>query len=134
MRFLIRSPAEKQIQELLAKHEGDACLGLFAAADALRLGHVSGVPPYIYLPKLPQPDDKQWRALAIASPAEMPDLIVRQALSPKSVFRGAIDADGLSVSDVIQVWLDVANHPSRGEEQADLIYEKVLRSVIVNGN
>ncbi len=134
MRFLIRSPVEQQIRGLLAKHEGEACLGLFSAADALRLGHVSGVPPYIYLPKLPQPDDKQWRALAIASPAEMPDLIVRQALSPKSVFRGAIDADGLSVSDVIQVWLDVANHPSRGEEQADLIYEKVLRSVIVNGN
>ena len=134
MRFLIRSPVEQQIRGLLAKHEGEACLGLFSAADALRLGHVSGVPPYIYLPKLPQPDDKQWRALAIASPAEMPDLIVRQALSPKSVFRGAIDADGLSVSDVIQVWLDVANHPSRGEEQADLIYEKVLRSVVDNGN
>ena len=134
MRFLIRSPVEQQIRGLLAKHEGEACLGLFSAADALRLGHVSGVPPYIYVPKLPQPDDKQWRALAIASPAEMPDLIVRQALSPKSVFRGAIDADGLSVSDVIQVWLDVANHPSRGEEQADLIYEKVLRSVVGNGN
>lgn len=134
MRFLIRSPVEQQIRGLLAKHEGEACLGLFSAADALRLGHVSGVPPYIYVPKLPQPDDKQWRALAIASPAEMPDLIVRQALSPKSVFRGAIDADGLSVSDVIQVWLDVANHPSRGEKQADLIYEKVLRSVVGNGN
>jgi hypothetical protein len=134
MRFLIRSPVEQQIRGLLAKHEGEACLGLFSAADALRLGHVSGVPPYIYLPKLPQPDAKQWRALAIASPAEMPDLIVRQALSPKSVFRGAIEADGLSVSDVIQVWLDVANHPSRGEEQADLIYEKVLRSVVGNGN
>ena len=134
MRFLIRSPVEQQIRGLLVKHEGEACLGLFSAADALRLGHVSGVPPYIYVPKLPQPDDKQWRALAIASPAEMPDLIVRQVLSPKSVFRGAIDADGLSVSDVIQVWLDVANHPSRGEEQADLIYEKVLRSVVGNGN
>ena len=134
MRFLIRSPVEQQIRGLLVKHEGEACLGLFSAADALRLGHVSGVLPYIYVPKLPQPDDKQWRALALASPAEMPDLIVRQVLSPKSVFRGAIDADGLSVSDVIQVWLDVANHPSRGEEQADLIYEKVLRSVVGNGN
>jgi len=134
MRFLIRSPVEQQIRGLLVKHEGEACLGLFSAADALRLGHVSGVLPYIYVPKLPQPDDKQWRALAIASPAEMPDLIVRQVLSPKSVFRGAIDADGLSVSDVIQVWLDVANHPSRGEKQADLIYEKVLRSVVGNGN
>lgn len=129
MRFLIRSPAEKQIQELLAKHEGDACLGLFAAADALRLGHVSGVPPYIYVPKLPSRDDMRWRALFAASPSETPDIIVRQALSPKSAFRGAVHKEGLIVSDVIQVWQDVANHPSRGEEQADLIYEKALRSI-----
>jgi len=134
MKFLIRSPVEQQIQELLAKHEGEACLGLFAAADALRLGHVSGVPPYIYVPKLPRPDDKKWRGLVAASPSEKPDLIVRQALSPKSAFRGAVHQDGLIVSDVIQVWLDVANHPSRGAEQADLIYEKALRPIIDNGN
>lgn len=133
MKFLIRSPVEQQIQGLLAKQEGEACLGLFAAADALRLGHVSGVPPYIYVPKLPRPDDKKWRALAAASPSEKPDLIVRQALSPKSALRGAVHQNGLIVSDVIQVWLDVANHPSRGEEQADLIYEKALRPVIGNG-
>jgi len=130
MKFLIRKPIEQQIQELLAKQDGDACLGLFAAADALRLGHVSGVPPYIYASKLPSRDDFEWRALVAASPSDIPDIIVRQALSPKSAFRGAIRIEGLIVSDVIQVWLDVANHPSRGEEQANLIYEKVLRPII----
>lgn len=134
MKFLIRSPADQQIKGLLAKHEGEACLGLFAAADALRLGHVSGVPPYIYVPKLPRPDDRKWRALAAASSSERPDIIVRQALSPKSTFRGAVHNDGLIISDVIQVWLDVANHPSRGEEQADLIYKKALCPIIGNGN
>ena len=134
MRFLIRSPIEQQIQGLLAKHEGEACLGLFAAADALRLGHVSGIPPYILVPKLPRSNDKKWRVLVAASPSEIPDLIVRQALSPKSAFRGAVHQDGLIVSDVIQVWLDVANHLSRGEEQADLIYEKVLLPVVGNAN
>ncbi len=134
MRFLIRSPIEQQIQGLLAKHEGEACLGLFAAADALRLGHVSGVPPFILVPKLPRSNDKKWRVLVAASPSEIPDLIVRQALSPKSAFRGAVHQDGLIVSDVIQVWLDVANHPSRGEEQADLIYEKVFLPVVGNAN
>lgn len=134
MRYLIRGPAQQQIRRLVASHEGEACLGLFAAADALRLGHVSGVPPYIYVPKLPRPDDKKWRALVAASPSEMPDLIVRQALSPKSAFRGAVHQDDLIVSDVIQVWLDIANHPSRGEEQADLIYEKALRPIVNNGN
>jgi hypothetical protein len=62
----------------------------------------------------------------------MPDLIVRQALSPKSVFRGAVHHNGSIVSDVIQVWLDVANHPSRGEEQANLIYEKAIRPIVGN--
>jgi hypothetical protein len=134
MRFLIRGTIQKQICSLLASNQGESCLALFGAAEALGLGHVSGVPPYVYVPKLPRPDDKNWRALAAASPSEMPDLIVRQALSPKSVFRGAVHQDGLIVSDVIQVWLDVANHPSRGEEQANLIYEKALRPIVGNLN
>ncbi|MBS1230411.1 MAG: hypothetical protein H6R17_3688 [Proteobacteria bacterium] len=134
MRFLIRGSGQQQIRGLVASHEGDACLGAFAAADALGLGHVSGVPPYVYVPKLPQTNDKKWRALVVASPSELPDLVVRQALSPKSVFRGAVHQDSLIVSDVIQVWLDVVNHPSRGVEQADLIYEKVLRPIVGNGN
>lgn len=134
MRFILRGPVELQIQKFLAAHEDEACLGLFAAADALRLGHVSGVPTYIYVPKPPRAGDKKWRGLAPISPYENPDLIVRQALSPKSTFRGAVHQDGLIVADVIQVWLDVANHPSRGEEQADLIYERILRPIVDSGN
>jgi len=130
MKFLIRGPVKQQIHRLLANQHGEAWLGLFAAADALKLGHVSGVPPYIYVPKLPRIEDKNWRALAIAAPSEIPDLIVRQALSPKSAIRGSVHQEGLIVSDVIQVWLDVANHPSRGEEQANLIYEKVLHPIV----
>lgn len=132
MRFLIRGSIEKQIRSLLEGNQGESCLALFLAAEALGLGHVSGVPPYVYVAKLPQPGDKNWRALVPASPSDVPDLIVRQALSPKSVFRGAVHQEGLIVSDVIQVWLDVANHPSRGEEQANLIYEKSLRPIIGN--
>jgi len=132
MRFLIRGPIQKQIFSLLNNNQEESCLALFGAAEALGLGHVSGVPPYVYVPKLPRPDDRKWRALAGAPPSEMPDLIIRQALSPKSVFRGAVHQDGMIVSDVIQVWLDVVNHPSRGEEQAKLIYEKILRPMIGN--
>lgn len=132
MRFLIRGTIQKQIRGLLRSNPGESCLALFLAAEALGLGHVSGVPPYVYVPKLPRPGDKNWRALAAAASSEIPDLIVRQALSPKSVFRGAVHQDGLIVSDVIQVWLDVANHPSRGEEQANLIYERTLRPIIGN--
>jgi hypothetical protein len=130
MRFLIRGTTPRQIEALLALQQGASCLGLFSAADVLGLGHVSGVPPYIYVEKLPRSDDKNWRALTATSPSEVPDMIVRQALAPKSVFRGAIQKGGVTVADVIQVWLDVANHASRGEEQANFIYDKVLRPII----
>jgi hypothetical protein len=30
------------------------------------------------------------------------------------------------VSDILQIWLDVAQHPSRGREQADVIWRKTL--------
>ena len=130
MRFLIKGAVQRQLRQLLANHQGEACLGLFAAADALQLGHVSGVPPYVYVPKLPRPGEKKWSALLVASPTAVPDLILRQAPSPNSIFRAAVHLDDLVVTDVIQTWLDVANHPSRGEEQADLIYQKRLHSVI----
>ncbi len=128
MRFLVRGSPQIQIPEMIAKHQ--ACLGLFAAADALRVGHVVGVPPYIYVSALPRPDSDEFRELVPASPSEVPDVILRQAPAPKSVFRGAVHRDGIMVSDVIQVWLDVSGHPSRGEEQANLIYKKVLRQII----
>ena len=65
-----------------------------------------------------------------AEQGEQPDLILRQAPAPQSVFRGLVRADGLSVCDVLQVWLDVSSHPSRGKEQADLIRDRVLDPVI----
>lgn len=127
VRFLIRASTALQIRELLQAHPDEACLGLFAAADKLGLGHVSGVPPYVYVPKLPLNNIGAggWDML-MAYPRGVPDLILRQALAPQSVFRGAVRRDGLMHSDVIQVWLDAANHPSRGHEQAELIYQKVL--------
>lgn len=66
------------------------------------------------------------------APSEAPDIVLRQALFPQSTFRGAVHRDGLIVADVIQVWLDVAHHPARGEEQAELIYQKVLRPIVEN--
>ena len=41
---------------------------------------------------------------------------------------------GLAASDVLQVWLDVAEHPSRGREQADIIRKRVLQQVIEGGH
>lgn len=130
MRFVLRAPVREQLRELIAGQAGQACLGLFAAAEELKFGHVSGVPMHVFVPKLPKSDDRQWRSLRPTSPGEMPDLILRQAAFPQSVFKGAVPRDGWLASDVIQTWLDVASHPSRGSEQAELIYTKFLRKII----
>lgn len=128
-RFLLRAPVLEQIRGLLGDHPEDACLGLFAAADALDMGHVSGVPPYVYVHKLPKAGSPDWPGL-IASPADQPDLILRQASFPQSTFRGAIHRNGMMVTDIIQLWLDVMNHPTRGVEQAALVYKKYLLPLI----
>jgi len=128
MRFLIRGALEQQLHEFVSNHE--SCLALFAAADALKLGHVKGVLPYVYVAKLSELQLRGWNGLVEVAPGERPDIIVRKPQAPKSVFRGMVDERDVACCDVLQVWLDVAAHPSRGEEQAELIYRKVLRPVV----
>ncbi len=128
-RFLLRTPLPQQIRGLLGKHPEDACLGLFAAADELHIGHVNGVPPYFCVRKLPQVGTPDWSGL-MAYPIEQPDLILRQTPFPQSTFRGAINRNGLLVTDVIQIWLDTMHHPTRGTEQAALIYKKFLSPIV----
>lgn len=133
MRFVLRAPVREQLRSLIAKQSGDACLGLFAASDELKFGHVGGVPAHVYVQKLPQSEERKWRSVRPASPSEAPDLILRQAAFPESTFRGAVHREGMSATDVIQTWLDVGAHPARGAEQADLIYDKFLRQVVEQG-
>lgn len=117
------------VQPLVNSQIGDACLAVFAAAAELNLGHVSGVPPYIYVRKLPLPNERRWGMLTPAHKGQ-PNVVLRQALNPQSIFRGAVQRNGMLITDVIQVWLDVAHHPSRGTEQAELIYEKILAPIM----
>ncbi len=133
-RFLANIQIEDCVRELLNKVEGDACLGLFAAADGLRVGHVSGVPRYICVRHMPRfnlatPGGNPWNALQ-PFPKEAPHVLLRVARFPESTFRGAVRRDGAMVADVIQVWLDVLNHPTRGREQAEHIFRKVLRPLV----
>jgi hypothetical protein len=111
-----------------AKANG-GCLGLFAAADALGVGFVHGVPPHLYV-RPHRPGAPGWKNLVPAGPGEIPDVILRAADAPNSVFRGAVVRDSVPVADVLQVWLDVAGHPARGREQADIIRQKILGPVI----
>jgi hypothetical protein len=128
MRFLLPGDPRAQLRRIL--DSGRACLALFAAAEALRLGFVSGVPPYVYLWHIHPPHSAAWKDLRACEPGESPDLIVRQAPAMQSVFRGLVRPGGMAASDVLQVWVDVSSHPSRGREQADLIRKRVLHPLI----
>lgn len=108
----------------------DACIGLFAAADLLNVGHVSGVPPYLYVRRLASSSKPDWPGLVPSGPGEHPNLILKQASAPESMFRGAVRVGDVLVSDVMQIWLDASSHPSRGAEQADHLARKVISSVL----
>lgn len=131
MRFLLPGDRQAQLHRMLGS--GGACLALFAAADALRLGFVSGVPPYVYVHRIQPGSLAAWKNLRACAPGEPPELIVRQARAPQSVFRGMVRPEGMPACDVLQVWVDVASHPSRGREQADLIRKRVLHRIIEGG-
>ena len=131
MRFVLPGGGQAQLRRMLGS--GRACLALFAAADALQLGFVEGVPPYVYVRRLRPANLTDWKNLRACAPGESPDLIVRQAPAPQSVFRGMVRPGGMAACDVLQVWVDVAAHPSRGREQADLIRKRVLHRVIEGG-
>ena len=131
-RFLFPSNAESQMRKLMKRNFGQACLGLFAAADKLQVGHVNGVVPYVYVPKLAQISmvEDNWKGLIPCKRGEAANLYIRQASFPISVFKGAVERDGEMCTDVLQVWLDVSYHPARGQEQADLIYRHYLRPIV----
>jgi hypothetical protein len=128
MRFLIPGALQRRLNNLLSSHK--ACLGLFAAAEAHKLGHVHGVLPYVYVESFPGMAGEPWRELVLPSLGESAHLILKMPSAPQSVFRGAVLVDGVKVSDILQVWLDVSEHPSRGDEQAVLIQKKVLGQII----
>ena len=106
------------------------CLGLFAAADALGFGFVRGVPPHIWMERLDPDVLKRFGLKADDSPSP-PDVYVRVPSNREAVFRAAPTADGVPVSDVLQVWLDVSAHPARGRAQADVIRKRALGTLLL---
>lgn len=128
MSYLIPAAGARQLHKAVLRL--DACVGLFAAADLLNLGHVSGVPPYVYVRRLSARSDAGWSGLVPAATGEPVQLVLKQASAPESLFRGAVQVDGVRVSDVLQIWLDASANSSRGAEQANLLRFKVLADVL----
>lgn len=116
-------------KNLIVRARVRCCLGLFAAADALGFGFVRGVPPHIWMEK-PEPDVLRRFGLTADDSPGPPDVYVRVPANREAVFRAATTADGVPVSDVLQIWLDVCPHPARGRAQADVIRKRALRPLL----
>jgi hypothetical protein len=132
LRFLVRVAPKTQFQALLGAISDKYCLGLFTAAEQMGLGHVNGAPPYLIMTRLPvmEANRPEWRMVAVCKDGEAPDFIVRRTMTPNATFKAAVSPQGVPCTDVIQTWLDVSNHPTRGSEQADHIYKTVLKPMI----
>jgi hypothetical protein len=128
-RWVLRSRGREQLRKGLEQFGDRACLGLFAAARALGLGHVEGVPVHVYAEEV-EPSEIRAAGLAEVLPGQQPDVILRIPREKESVFRGAVAVEGVRVTDPLQVWLDVSSHPARGREQADLVFRHVIKPMI----
>jgi len=72
MRYLLKGDPRAQLRKMLGS--GRACLALFAAAEALKLGFVEGVPPYVYVERIQPSNLSVWRICDDAGPVNLPSL------------------------------------------------------------
>jgi hypothetical protein len=101
------------------------CLGLFAAAEAFGLKFVHGSVPHIYLERFDR-DALAQLGMSVEDAEHRADALVRIPENPESVFRAAVNRDGVPISDILQVWLEVSHHPARGPDQAKIIAKRIL--------
>lgn len=101
------------------------CVGLFGAAELLGVGFVRGVASHLYIERVDAEALRQL-GLSLEDAERNPDVHLRISENKESIFRPVVRHAGIPVSDIVQIWLDVANHPARGKEQAEQIWKKVL--------
>jgi Holliday junction resolvase-like predicted endonuclease len=106
-------------------HPPRVCLALLAAAKALKLEFIDEAQPCLYLERI-EPIILEKLGLSASNSDVDPDAYVRVPWNDKSVFRAVVLNNGVPTCDILQLWLDIAQHSSNGKEQADLIWRKIL--------
>lgn len=101
------------------------CIGLFAAAELLGFKFVHGVEPHLYVER-PDADALKRLGLSVENAGGHPDVCIRIPENKEAVFRPVVRHEAIPVADIVQVWLDVSNHPARGKEQAQQIWKRLL--------
>ena len=124
----IRSSAPHAKNDQLRRGKPRLCLALFAAAEALGFKFVHGTEPHLYIERI---DRKALRELGLSLEVrnDQADVFVRVPKNPEAVFRAAVERDGVPATDILQVWLDVSNHPARGKDQADFLRKRVFSPI-----
>ncbi|GMV22061.1 MAG: hypothetical protein AMXMBFR57_20100 [Acidimicrobiia bacterium] len=133
VKWLLPSRNPNELSNAINRYGERACCGLFAAAHAHGFRHVSGVPIHVYVDNF-DADGLRRMGVVPAHEHETPDLILRIPLAKEAVFRAQVPVGrGRRACDILQVWLDVAWHPTRGREQADIIYRHTIEPMLVGG-
>ena len=125
----MRSSTPHSKTDQLRRGKPRLCLALFAAAEALGFKFVHGTQPHLYIERL---DRKALRELGLSLEVtgHQADVFLRVPKNPEAVFRAAIERDGVPANDVLQIWLDVSNHPARGKDQAHLLRKRVFSQIL----
>jgi hypothetical protein len=107
------------------------CLGGSVAASLLGFGHVSGIPPLLYVERI---SVELLRRLGLAriEDSRPADVLVKIPPFKESLFRPAVVRNDIFVSDILQTWLESSMNPVRGIEQAGLIKTRLLDRMIHN--
>lgn len=106
------------------------CLGLFSAVRALDLAIVHGAPEHLYIEEI---SEDALQVLGLRSARDRVDVYLRVPRAPESVFRAAVRDEALVIADVLQIWLDLLEHPARGTAQAEEIKRRVLADLFASG-
>jgi Holliday junction resolvase-like predicted endonuclease len=129
----MRSSAPHSKTDQLRRGKPRLCLALFAAAEVLGFKFVHGTQPHLYIEWL---DRKVLRELGLSLEVadHHADVFVRVPKNTEAVFRAAVERDGVPATDILQVWLDVSNHPARGKDQSDLLRKRVFSQILNKAN
>jgi hypothetical protein len=97
----------------------------FAAVAHLGFQFVHGAPLHLYVEDLSEATLNRLN-LVRAESTQASSVILRKPRWPESIFRAAVERDGQPTADILQCWLDVSQHPARGQEQANMLWTRVL--------
>jgi len=125
LKLALRDYAPSRPVKGISKKVPRCCLAVFAAASELGYGFVHGVPAHIYLESMTL-DALGRLGIAVDDSGRSTDVYVKGAVNREAVIRSQVTRDGISVSDILQVWLDTSKHPSRGKEQTREIRQRVI--------